>query len=218
MMALREEPARLGPVPIFWLTLVWMTSSSRSGPQRLRALPSISSLAPMEYMFAVSNQLRPRSRACLTTSSALSWPMSQGRPQRLRSPKPMHPTQIPGTSSPLLPSFLYSTLLPIVEGWKVVAASAIVIISFTNYNLNLSFWDAFFCLAKRKRPRPRKEKRFGCYTHKRVRYNPSSTLFRGANPRWAYVQTAKTAGFARYRPRSAGEANARIQWLGRKDV
>ena len=62
-MCLRERPPWLGWSLIGWKSLVAMTTRSRGGPNSRNARPSTSSLAPSEYMSAVSKKLMPSSRA-----------------------------------------------------------------------------------------------------------------------------------------------------------
>ncbi len=64
MMCLRDSPRALGPLPIGLNTLVAITTSSRLA-RSFSARPVTSSLAPSEYMSAVSKKLIPASSACL---------------------------------------------------------------------------------------------------------------------------------------------------------
>ena len=52
-----------------------MTTLSRAGPKSFNARPSTSSLAPNEYMSAVSKKLMPASRACRIGAG---WPLHRG--------------------------------------------------------------------------------------------------------------------------------------------
>ena len=61
MIALRERPRPLGSGRIGLKTLVASTTSSRLAKSR-SARPTTSSLAPSEYMLAVSKKLMPASR------------------------------------------------------------------------------------------------------------------------------------------------------------
>ena len=64
MMCLRDRPFRFGSSPIGLNTLVAKTTLSRPGPRSFKAArPTTSSLAPTEYMSAVSKKLIPRSSA-----------------------------------------------------------------------------------------------------------------------------------------------------------
>ena len=77
-IALRDRPAPLAPLRIRPWTLVATTISSRSA-KSLSARPTISSLVPSEYTFAVSKKLMPASSACwmngrlVSSSSDQAW-------------------------------------------------------------------------------------------------------------------------------------------------
>src|SRR5918993_6092098 len=106
MIDLRDSPAALRPPRIGPCTLVAMTTSSRLA-KSARARPTIASLVPSEYTFAVSKKLIPASSASwmnprlVSSASVHAWlPVPE-------SPKLMHPRQILDTSSPVGPSFVY---------------------------------------------------------------------------------------------------------------
>ena len=61
-MCLRDRPRSFGALPLGKKTLVAMTTSSRFAKSR-SARPTTSSLAPFEYMLAVSKKLMPASSA-----------------------------------------------------------------------------------------------------------------------------------------------------------
>jgi hypothetical protein len=69
--------------------------------------PVYSSLVPPEYTLAVSKKLMPASSAALIVSSANASSRVQGRVVP-PSPQLMQPTVIRETSSPVLPSLVYS--------------------------------------------------------------------------------------------------------------
>ncbi|SKV55963.1 Uncharacterised protein [Mycobacteroides abscessus subsp. abscessus] len=82
MIAFRDSPRPFGPERMGCRSLVAITTASRSANWR-SARPRISSLDPLEYMFAVSKKLIPASRACWingrladSSSDHTGWPRS----------------------------------------------------------------------------------------------------------------------------------------------
>jgi hypothetical protein len=84
-MALRDSPAPFGPGRMRPCTLVATTISSRRAMSR-KARPTISSLVPSEYTFAVSKNVMPRSSACLMNGRLASSFKDQGWPPRSGMP------------------------------------------------------------------------------------------------------------------------------------
>src|SRR3954447_3259202 len=103
MMCLRERPPMFGPDVIGKKTFVAMTSSSRL-PNSRSARPVTSSLAPSEYMSAVSKKLIPASMARLKNGRAASSSRIHGR--HFDDPYVMHPRQTRETLRPVLPRFV----------------------------------------------------------------------------------------------------------------
>ena len=62
-MCLAERPRSFGVLPVGLNTFVAMTTCSRGIARSRSARPSTSSLAPSEYMSAVSKKLMPASHA-----------------------------------------------------------------------------------------------------------------------------------------------------------
>ena len=69
---LRAVPRSLGVLPVGLKSLLAITTCSRGTAISLSARPSTSSLAPSEYMSAVSKKFTPASWACLKNGSAAS--------------------------------------------------------------------------------------------------------------------------------------------------
>jgi len=84
-------------------TFVAMTTSSRLVKSAM-ARPTISSLEPSEYVFAVSNVVIPASRARRMNGRLSSSGSDQGCVPRNGSPKLMQPRVMAETSRPLEPS------------------------------------------------------------------------------------------------------------------
>src|ERR1041385_3979414 len=99
-MCLRERPPIFGPEVIGKKTLVAMTSSSRF-PNSRSARPVTSSLAPSEYMSAVSKKLMPASIARWKNGRAASSSRIHGR--QLDEPYVMQPRQRRENFRPGLP-------------------------------------------------------------------------------------------------------------------
>ena len=78
MMCLRDRPRAFGPGPIGLKTLVATTTSCRLA-YSFSARPRISSLAPTEYMSAVSKKLMPRSSASRMNGRDASSSSTQSR-------------------------------------------------------------------------------------------------------------------------------------------
>jgi len=74
-----DVPRSFGVLPIGLYTFVAMTVSSRRNPSFLSARPVTSSLAPSEYISAVSKKLIPDSTACLKNGSEFSSSRTQSR-------------------------------------------------------------------------------------------------------------------------------------------
>jgi hypothetical protein len=79
-MCLRERPRPFGPGVIGKQTFVAITSSSRLSSFRSRR-PVATSLAPCEYMSAVSKKVNPPSTARRTIGSAAASSSIHGRPE-----------------------------------------------------------------------------------------------------------------------------------------
>jgi hypothetical protein len=110
----RERPRPFGSSRITPCTLVATTTASRR-VFFFRKRPTTSSLAPLEYTFAVSKKLIPRSSACFrngwlcSSLSAHACRPAFGSPAAGGRPYVMHPRQMRETLSPVLPKFTYST-------------------------------------------------------------------------------------------------------------
>src|ERR1044072_1432951 len=102
-MCLRESPPIFGPEVIGKKTLVAITSSSRF-PNSRSARPVTASLAPNEYMSAVSKKLIPASMARLKNGRAASSSRIHGR--HFDDPYVMQPRQRRETLRPVLPRFV----------------------------------------------------------------------------------------------------------------
>ena len=74
-----QQPRSLAVGPIFWKTLVATTACSRGMDSSRRAWPSTSSLAPSEYMSAVSKKLTPASHARRKNGRLASSSSTHGR-------------------------------------------------------------------------------------------------------------------------------------------
>ena len=86
-------------------------------------------------------------------------------------------------------------------------------------------WEAFFGLGQRKPPRPRKESRFGAIGNVKTPVFPQSESSRlpalsgiRADVSFRGLGACAPAAGRDYCQRSAGGANARSRWLGRKEV
>ena len=95
----------LGPELIGKLSFVARTISSRFAYSRI-ARPVTSSLAPSEYMSAVSKKLMPASTALRKKGFAAGSSSTHGR--HLELPKLMHPRARRETVRPVRPSCVYS--------------------------------------------------------------------------------------------------------------
>src|SRR5438105_12621665 len=104
VMCLRERPRSLGDDPDGKKTLVAMTTSSRRASSR-SARPVTSSLAPFEYMSAVSKKLMPASIARTKNGRAASSSRTQER--HFDEPYVMQPRQRRETLRPVLPRLTY---------------------------------------------------------------------------------------------------------------
>src|SRR5437016_2517409 len=104
VMCLRERPRSLGDDPDGKKTLVAMTTSSRRASSR-SARPVTSSLAPLEYISAVSKKLIPASRARTKNGRAAS--SSSTHERHLLVPYVMVPRQMRETWRPVLPRLTY---------------------------------------------------------------------------------------------------------------
>ena len=78
-MCLRDRPRSLAVGPIGLNTLVATTTCSRGIASSRRARPRTSSLAPSEYMSAVSKKLIPASQARRKNGRLASSSSTQGR-------------------------------------------------------------------------------------------------------------------------------------------
>ncbi len=76
MIAFRDRPSALGPFRVGALSFVAMTTPSR-WVKSFSARPTISSLAPFEYMLAVSKKLIPASTAWRINERLASSPSDQ---------------------------------------------------------------------------------------------------------------------------------------------
>ena len=103
---LRERPRSFGPSPMEKNALVAMTTCSRVVKSR-SARPRISSLAPREYMSAVSKKLMPASSARRTKGRLASSVSTHGR--QSADPKVIAPRQRRETRRPVRPRLTWST-------------------------------------------------------------------------------------------------------------
>src|SRR5437868_5666126 len=104
MMCLRDRPRSFGDEPEGKKTLVAMTTSSRRASSR-SARPVTSSLAPFEYMSAVSKKLIPPSMARTKKGRAAS--SSRTHERHFDDPYVMQPRQRRETLRPVLPRVTY---------------------------------------------------------------------------------------------------------------
>src|SRR5437588_11404997 len=103
-MCLRDRPPPFSPVVMGMNTLVATTASSR--PRYFpTSRPVATSLAPFEYVSAVSKKFTPPSTAARTMVSAAFSSTTHGR--SLSFPKPIMPRQTRDTRRPVAPSFTY---------------------------------------------------------------------------------------------------------------
>jgi hypothetical protein len=107
---LAREALLVGIVPHRLKTLVAMTTRSRDGPNSFSARPVTSSLAPTEYISAVSKKLMPDSNA--RRKKGLLSSSSSTHSRHFFEPYVMVPRQIRETLSPVEPRFTYCMLPP----------------------------------------------------------------------------------------------------------
>ena len=106
-MCLRDSPPPFVPGVIGMNTLVAMTISSREAASA-STRPVTTSLAPAEYVSAVSKKLMPPSTAALMIGSAASSSSAHARSRW--APKPIMPRQTRETRRPDVPRFTYSMI------------------------------------------------------------------------------------------------------------
>src|SRR5437588_8054502 len=115
-MCLRDRPPPFSPGVMGMNTLVATTTSSRPRYLPTRR-PVATSLAPFEYVSAVSKKFTPPSTAARTIGSAASSSITHGR--SLSLPKPIMPRPTRDTRRPVAPRFTY-----FIEHLTVVQPSA----------------------------------------------------------------------------------------------
>src|SRR6185437_15984151 len=108
LMCLRERPRSLAEGPMGLNTLVAMTACSRGMASLRRALPRTTSLAPFEYMSAVSKKLMPASQARWMKGRLSGSSRTQGR--HFEVPYVMQPRQRRETLTPARPRLVSSML------------------------------------------------------------------------------------------------------------
>src|SRR5271154_1860750 len=120
-MCLRESPPPFSPALIGMKTLVAMTASSRVSSLET-SRPVATSLAPAEYVSAVSKKVIPPSTAACTIGSAAS--SSSTHRRSLSLPKLIMPRHTRDTRRPVAPRFTYSMdsslLVPVFDSRREV--------------------------------------------------------------------------------------------------